>query len=572
MSDPFNSLISTGAAPVLFAASNMFGQQRARNDVLQDRAAAREQNMLQFILASGAQERQSMREQRQFELQSQAGDRSFALQREESAFARLNSVLDRQLKMAELESKDRQLAFENSLKAMSVAIDTKSKGMQLKQFERLQRIQSGADALKQAAPEARALLAKHAHSTAELDTIVRPQIDALLDNPEVRLAAGYDPESKTLFAELEGLAAVSDRLARITDPTTGEGMGRPEVKAALRRYDPSRPPEMEVLQAMAYAKSLSALGAEGEGVLDTLEHLGMVLPTDPMSRASLVATIKAAPSGPLTGDALIRYRQAEVTINQREARRRARPDYDPLDELDRDEETLERAARTEAYLSAAGVRDPSARYGVEGGQIDVDSWVDGSLAQITLAMTGRQGGVDAPGWDFGQRFLGWGRGDWFWQRSSQERKAVVSARMRDYIQPEVQRLKELQAEMVATKSLARLPELTQTVKSLNSELTRFSDGRITEFSLDLGALIPPSLVAEFELRRRALEMTVPNFSSFSRDDQMARIASMRLADARRILRPPPVAAGSSLVGGSLLGSEAAGGAGGLSGVGFNADD
>ena len=113
MSDPFNSLISTGASPVLFAASNMFGQQRARNDVLQDRAAAREQNMLQFILASGAQERQSMREQRQFELQSQAGDRSFALQREESAFARLNSVLDRQLKMAELESKDRQLAFEN---------------------------------------------------------------------------------------------------------------------------------------------------------------------------------------------------------------------------------------------------------------------------------------------------------------------------------------------------------------------------------------------------------------------------------------------------------------------------
>ena len=151
MSDPFNSLISTGAAPVLFAASNMFGQQRARNDVLQDRAAAREQNMLQFILASGAQERQSMREQRQFELQSQAGDRSFALQREESAFARLNSVLDRQLKMAELESKDRQLAFENSLKAMSVAIDAKSKGMQLKQFERSMQVDDAIGEVRQLA-------------------------------------------------------------------------------------------------------------------------------------------------------------------------------------------------------------------------------------------------------------------------------------------------------------------------------------------------------------------------------------------------------------------------------------
>ena len=151
MSDPFNSLISTGAAPVLFAASNMFGQQRARNDVLQDRAAAREQNMLQFILASGAQERQSMREQRQFELQSQAGDRSFALQREESAFARLNSVLDRQLKMAEIEAKDRQLAFENSLKAMSAAIDAKEKGLQLKQFERSMQVDDAIGEVRQLA-------------------------------------------------------------------------------------------------------------------------------------------------------------------------------------------------------------------------------------------------------------------------------------------------------------------------------------------------------------------------------------------------------------------------------------
>ena len=131
----FDTLISTSMSPALALGAGMFANVRQRNAELQNSADARNQNMMQFMLASGAQERQGMREQRQFELQTQAGDRAFALQREESAFARLNATLDRQLQAAELDAKNKQQAFDNSLRAMSVALDTKVKGMQLKQFE-----------------------------------------------------------------------------------------------------------------------------------------------------------------------------------------------------------------------------------------------------------------------------------------------------------------------------------------------------------------------------------------------------------------------------------------------------
>lgn len=135
MADPFDGLISDGASSALFGASRLFGERRAQNAALADAQAARDQNMLQFILGLAAQERQAQREQNQFALQSRTADMALAERREENAFARLNSILDRQLKVAELESRDRQQAFENTLKAMAAGIAAKKDQLEIQQAE-----------------------------------------------------------------------------------------------------------------------------------------------------------------------------------------------------------------------------------------------------------------------------------------------------------------------------------------------------------------------------------------------------------------------------------------------------
>ena len=135
MADPFDSMISGGASSALFGASRLFGERRSQNAALADAQAARDQNMLQFTLGLAAQERQAQREQSQFALQSRAADMELAASREENAFARLNSILDRQLKVAELESRDRQQAFENTLKAMAFDVQRRQSVALVKQTE-----------------------------------------------------------------------------------------------------------------------------------------------------------------------------------------------------------------------------------------------------------------------------------------------------------------------------------------------------------------------------------------------------------------------------------------------------
>lgn len=150
MSDPFNSLISTGAAPALFAASNMAGQYRQRNDFLEEQRQSRNQNMMQFIMQQGAMAQENQQQDRQFQLQYAQGERAMSQQREQNAFARLTASLDTHLKMVELESRDRQQAFENALKSQQVDIQTRMQGMQLKQIELTVRGQEGKAAFMRA--------------------------------------------------------------------------------------------------------------------------------------------------------------------------------------------------------------------------------------------------------------------------------------------------------------------------------------------------------------------------------------------------------------------------------------
>ena len=133
--DMFDGMITSNGANTLFAAGDMFGQQQANNQLYGQQVAGLQQDMMQFTLAQNAQAASERQQSRQFQLQSQQEDRKLAALREESAFARLNQSLDRQLKYAELETQERQQAFENTLRAQQVGLQAQMQSMQIQQIE-----------------------------------------------------------------------------------------------------------------------------------------------------------------------------------------------------------------------------------------------------------------------------------------------------------------------------------------------------------------------------------------------------------------------------------------------------
>lgn len=139
MSDPFDSLISTGAASALMGGAGMFSGLQQRNAELEEQRAARSQNMLQFISQQNLLQQQSQQQDQQFRLSYAQGERQAAAQREQNAFARLSSALDAHLKAVEIESRDRQQAFENSLRAQQADVQARMQGFQLRQFERMEK-------------------------------------------------------------------------------------------------------------------------------------------------------------------------------------------------------------------------------------------------------------------------------------------------------------------------------------------------------------------------------------------------------------------------------------------------
>lgn len=139
MNDPFDGLVSGGAAQALMAGAGMFSEAQQRNDALEEQRAARSQGMLQFISQQNALQQQSQQQDRQFRLAYDQGERQAAAQREESAFSRLSAALDAHLKAVEIESRDRQQAFENSLRAQQADVQARMQGFQLRQFERMEK-------------------------------------------------------------------------------------------------------------------------------------------------------------------------------------------------------------------------------------------------------------------------------------------------------------------------------------------------------------------------------------------------------------------------------------------------
>lgn len=147
MSDPFDSLISGGASRVLLAGAEMFGQQQAQTAALRGQQAAREQDFTRYLLERDSRDMATRESARQFDLGLARENRLELARREESAFARLNAALDRQLKVAEIESRDRQQAFENTLKAMSFGISARKDQLEIQQLERAQKDQEAYDAV-----------------------------------------------------------------------------------------------------------------------------------------------------------------------------------------------------------------------------------------------------------------------------------------------------------------------------------------------------------------------------------------------------------------------------------------
>lgn len=139
MADPFDSMISTGLSGPLFGAASMFSGMQQRNAELEEQRAARSQNMLQFISQQNMLQQQNQQQDQQFRLSYAQGERQAAAQREQNAFARLSATLDAHLKAVEIESRDRQQAFENSLRAQQADVQARMQGFQLRQFERMEK-------------------------------------------------------------------------------------------------------------------------------------------------------------------------------------------------------------------------------------------------------------------------------------------------------------------------------------------------------------------------------------------------------------------------------------------------
>ena len=135
MSDPFNSLMTTGAANAVGGMANLFAGSQAMQ--LQANAGAQNANtgLMQYMMGQDVLSAQNREQSRQFDIQTRERSDLIAAKREESAFARLNAYLDSQLKRAEIESRDRQLAFENTLKLQQNDLQMKIQTMQVERME-----------------------------------------------------------------------------------------------------------------------------------------------------------------------------------------------------------------------------------------------------------------------------------------------------------------------------------------------------------------------------------------------------------------------------------------------------
>jgi len=136
MADPFDSLVSNNTAAVLLAGAQIAGQPAARRAASADRQADRELGMMQLQLERDRGERAQTSADRALGMQQLAREGELSFRREESAFGRLNLALESQLKMAEIESKERQQAFERTIMLQQADISIKKQTMELRQFQR----------------------------------------------------------------------------------------------------------------------------------------------------------------------------------------------------------------------------------------------------------------------------------------------------------------------------------------------------------------------------------------------------------------------------------------------------
>lgn len=135
MSDPFNSLMTTGAANAVGGMANLFAGSQAMQ--LQANAGAQNANtgLMQYMMGQDVLSALNREQSRQFDIQTRERSDLIAAKREESAFARLNATLDSQLKRADIEARDRQLAFENTLKLQQNDLQMKIQTMQVERME-----------------------------------------------------------------------------------------------------------------------------------------------------------------------------------------------------------------------------------------------------------------------------------------------------------------------------------------------------------------------------------------------------------------------------------------------------
>ena len=503
MADPFNSMmISTGAGQAMAGMANMFGQQRVQNAAIQEQQRAREQQMLQFMMTQDAGRREERQQERQFGMQARQQDQALALRREESAFARLNHSLDRQLKVAEMESKQRQAAFENTLKAMSFdvqmrrqMVETKLAEMGLKQAEALAK-----------GPELETNYDRGVRLLSDDDTRIEGMklLEELLDDP----ALNYLPELKQRVMTGRQMGKELTRNGLI-DPENLQNMGVEDIMDRMKTLDLNRlTPQGEQIVFDLIHRTKTERGGRfaqlfGRGDVAQAKHIAEFIGGDFNERygqdeglARLVSLVKSE-AGPIPKERVVEYNTELGQLARQEAEYRLRPEYKQgSQKFRRQVEAQFKKHRNELYAQATGSTDPELSRLLESDQVTVQGYADTVRALTAPSLWDRiRSSATLPYKDFSTFLRTAVSGP---SNAIHFTKELVSPYSR--FDGEVERLEELFTMYRAQGNDPRLVDALDTqVGKVNVEAEKLGAPELGGFGLQLKHLVSPGDAANAEL-------------------------------------------------------------------------
>jgi len=544
MADPFNNMmISAGAGQAMAGMANMFGQQRVQNAAIQEQQRAREQQMLQFMMSQDAGRREERQQERQFGMQARQQDQALALRREESAFARLNQSLDRQLQVAEMESKQRQLAFENTLKAQQFdvqmrrqIVDTKMAEIGLRQVEALAKM-----------PEIEEAYDRGVRLLSDEGTRVEGMklLDELLEDPALSVA---HPDMRVLKNNvMAGRQAAKElTMNALIDPETLQSMNVEDVVDRMKTLDLNRlTPQGEQIMFDLIRRTKTERGGRfaqlfGRGDVAQAKHIAEFIGGDFAEQygqgeglSRLVSLVKSG-VGPIPKERVVEYNTELGQLARQEAEYRLRPEYrQGSQDFRRQVESQFKQQRNELYARSTGSSDPDLPRLLESDQVTVQGYADTIRALTAPSLWDRVRSTATLPWkDFGT-----------FVRTVASGPANLPHFVGEFVSPysrfddEALRLEELFTVYRAQGGDPRLATaLAEQAKRVNAEAEALGAPNLGGFSLQLRNLISPGNAARMQLLDTGLRSrTGQGVFDLPVDSESVRLLQM---DPFHLLFPP----------------------------------